>query len=373
MLPPGRRIERYVVDAPLGEGGIAHVYRVRHVTLGTFHALKVLKMGGVTLQQRLVREGQAQAALRHPNIVAVTDVLDVDGAPGLIMEYVDGPALDQWLAERRPDFAQVEAIFRGILAGVARAHRLGLVHRDLKPANVLMEHSDDGWTPKVADFGLARVLLEGDGGARATRSGVGMGTPAYMSPEQLRDAKSVDARTDVFALGCLLYEMLSGRSPFEGPDIISVFSALAEGRYVPIERVVRDVPPHFVAVIRASLSPDRERRPADCAAVSALLDQRRVAAAPVVRRNETYAGPSVGELVLPEPESSSVAVPAPMLEESERPTRALPGAPPTMSGASLTDARSAEWGSLSGHWWTPGLSLTLAVVGAVIFGMLLVD
>ena len=272
MLAVGREVERYIVEAHLGEGGIANVFRVRHRTLKTLHALKVLKVGGRALCDRLVQEGQLQASIRHPNILAVTDVIQVDDSPGLLMEYVPGGALDTWLDNHRPSAQQAEEIFRGILAGVAQAHKVGLVHRDLKPGNVLVEVTERGLVPKVADFGLAKILLDEGGGSSATRSGVGMGTPAYMSPEQLRNAKGVDQRTDIFALGCILYELLCGRSPFVADDVLEVFAAIGAGRYVPPEDVVPGLPVHLQRAIRGCLLTQRERRPADCAAVLTILD-----------------------------------------------------------------------------------------------------
>lgn len=277
MLKPGRVVDRYTVEASIGEGGMAQVFRVRHNTLGTLHALKVLKVQSAAIRQRLVQEGKLQASIRHTNIVAVTDVIDVDGAPGLLMEYVEGPSLDVWLdrlAERgeAPTLQESERIFRGILAGVARAHRHGLVHRDLKPGNVLLEDVDGVLIPKVADFGLAKILLDESGGVSATRSGVAMGTPAYMSPEQIRDAKNVDQRTDIFALGCIFYELVAGNSPFDGPDVLSIFSALADGRYTPVEDVVPRLPVHLQNTIRASLAANRDLRPSDCAAIVSMLD-----------------------------------------------------------------------------------------------------
>jgi serine/threonine-protein kinase len=141
-LAPGEIIDRYTVLSLLGEGGMAAVYAVRHNTLGSRHALKLLKIENEGIQRRLVAEGQVQASLRHPNIVSVTDVLIVDGQIGLLMEHIDGPALDAWLREHRPSQKDALALFRGILAGVSRAHRAGLVHRDLKPGNVLLDSAD---------------------------------------------------------------------------------------------------------------------------------------------------------------------------------------------------------------------------------------
>jgi len=143
-LVPGTAIDRYDVVRLLGHGGMAEVYPVRHRTLGTSHALKLLTLSGRSIRDRLIEEGRVQARLRHPNLVAVTDVLDVDGAPGLLMEFVDGPSPDAWLSTQRPDPSEAERLFRGILDGVGRAHRHGVVHRDLKPSNVLLATDEDG-------------------------------------------------------------------------------------------------------------------------------------------------------------------------------------------------------------------------------------
>ena len=259
MLAEGQRIDRYVVEAELGAGGVATVYRVRHTLLGSRHALKVLHLHGRDIGERLVQEGKLQSKLHHPNIVRVTDIVVADGAPGVVMEYIEGPSLDRWLRAYRPTPTEAEALFRGILAGVGFAHKNGLVHRDLKPGNVLLEVTDEGLVPKVADFGLAKVLLEADGSASNsnTRSGVAMGTPAYMAPEQVRDSKSVDQRADIFALGCILYELFVGRSPFDAPDVLSIFSALAAGVYEPPEIANPDTPPRVRAAIEGCLRGDR--------------------------------------------------------------------------------------------------------------------
>ncbi len=270
MLQPGQVLDRYTVIDELGRGGMAVVYRVRHNALGSLHALKVLTLHGASIQDRLVQEGRVQAGLRHPNIVAVTDVLDVDGSPGLVMELVQGPSLEDWLLHNKPDLVTAEALFRGVLAGVRRAHRLDLVHRDLKPGNVLLEVTEEGMIPKVADFGLAK-LLETQGGLSRTRTGIAMGTPAYMAPEQIRDAKNVDARADIFSLGCILYELVVGASPFEGPDVLSIFNSVCEGRYVSAtERVA--VTSSMQRAIEGCLQVDRDQRLSSCDAVLDVLD-----------------------------------------------------------------------------------------------------
>ncbi|MFH1463999.1 MAG: serine/threonine-protein kinase [Pseudomonadota bacterium] len=271
MLLAGQHVDRYEVQALLGQGGMAQVFRVRHLQLGTERALKVLLMAHPGVQQRLLQEGRLQASLEHPHIVAVSDVLDLGGTSGLLMEYVPGPALDLWLSRYRPSLDEALAIFRPIVAAVAHAHTHGFIHRDLKPANVLLLRDGDTLRPKVADFGLAKALAEELGATRGTRTGAAMGTPAYMAPEQIRDAKSVDERADVFALGCILYELLCGRLAFGGCDLLSVYAAITAHDYTRAREVVPDLPAHLDDAIDRCLSVDPDERPASCAALLELL------------------------------------------------------------------------------------------------------
>jgi len=222
-LEPGTTIDRYLVERVLGHGAMAVVYLVRHQQLDSLHALKVLKVTGAELRHRLLQEGRVQAKLRHPNILSVTDVIDVNGAPGLVLEHIQGPSLEKLLLDHRLNWEQVDDIARGVLRGVGAAHARGLVHRDLKPGNIMLAITDEGLVPKVADFGLAKILC-GEGGMAQTRSGVTMGTPAYMAPEQIRDSKHVDHRADLFALGAILYEVACGRRTFGGDDIFEELS-----------------------------------------------------------------------------------------------------------------------------------------------------
>jgi serine/threonine protein kinase len=269
MLDPGDRVDRYVVESTLGRGGMAVVYKVRHAELGTFHALKVLNALDPAVRDRLAREGRVQGMLRHPNVVAVSDLVDVRGQSGLVMEYVDGPSLDGLLETHRLTVPQADALLQGVMAGVLHAHRHGFVHRDLKPANLLLAPSEAGLIPKVADFGLAKLIL-GDGPALgATRTGVMMGTPAYMAPEQIRDSKSVDQRADVFSLGVVMYEVVVGRRPFEGDDLMQVLQAVCAGRYVPPAELVPALPARVVDAIEGALMVNRDLRIQD---VATLLD-----------------------------------------------------------------------------------------------------
>ncbi len=264
-LEVGATFYRYKLLSLLGEGGMARVYRVRHQQLGTEHALKVLVSASDDVRERLLHEGRVQASLKNPNIVNVTDVIDVEGLPGLIMELVEGPTLQELLTTKRLSVRQVDMLATGMLKGVAFAHRKRLIHRDLKPANILCLLGEGTVVPKVADFGLVKVV-EGDGaGMHNTRSGMMMGTPHYMSPEQIRDSKRVDERADVWALGVILYRMATGVLPFGGESVFDVMTAASAGKYQPVLAVAPETPERMAKAIEAALTVDPEHRPANAA------------------------------------------------------------------------------------------------------------
>lgn len=264
-------IERYRVEALLGEGGMATVYRVRHEQLGTVYALKVLGMDGSNVRERLLREGRVQASLRHPNIVEVRDVLDVNGAPGLLMEYIDGVAMDHWLEHHRPSAEEALTVFRAILAGVGHAHAEGLIHRDLKPANIMLEVGEQLLTPKIMDFGLAKMNNPA-ADIRKTRTGSTMGTPAYMPPEQFTDASSVDRRADLYALGCILFELFCGRKPFDEPQLLDMFAKIRVGDYPAPREINPDIPEAVATCIERLITVEPEERLSDCAAIITVLE-----------------------------------------------------------------------------------------------------
>ncbi len=271
MLVPGTLIDRYEVEAEIGRGAMASVYRVRHTGLDTRFALKVMAIDHPAARERFRREAHVQASVRHANLVAVHDFLDVGGAPGLVMELVDGQSLASCLAARLLTEAEAEALFRDVLDGVEAAHTAGVVHRDLKPGNVLLAETRVGVVAKVGDFGIAKVLSEGANAWSLTASGTTMGTPGYLAPEQIRAAKHVDHRADLFSLGCVYYRMVCGRSAFTG-DIREVFNAITSGGYPPLASIVPDLSPRMARAIDACLVTDRERRVQSCAALRAILD-----------------------------------------------------------------------------------------------------
>jgi serine/threonine protein kinase/predicted ATPase len=252
-------VDRYLIEGVLGEGGMAMVYLARHAELGSLHALKVLSINSQPIRARFRQEGRLQSKLRHPNIVTVTDVIQAWGAPALVMDFVSGPDLAALLHRCSLSDTQIDRLVRGILRGVRAAHGMGLVHRDLKPSNILVEVSDGQLSPRISDFGLAK-MQSGAEEIRLTRTGVAMGTPGYMAPEQIEDARSVDARADVFSLGAILYEALTGRMAFDGSNILQVWSRITQGEYVPIDRVRKDLPDGVIQAIHGALEPDPDRR-----------------------------------------------------------------------------------------------------------------
>jgi serine/threonine-protein kinase len=214
----GAMLGRYRIEELLGRGGMGVVYRAHDTALGRAVAVKVIPpelAGDAERRARLAREAQAAAAIHHPNLVAVHDVGEHDGAPFIVMELVRGRPLRSFVGEREPDLRTRIRWLGDIARALEAAHRGGLVHRDIKPENVLV--GDDG-AIKVLDFGIARRATNEDGSAgdTVTRDGVILGTPAYMAPEQI-EKEPMDARTDQFAWGVVAYELLTGSLPWWAP------------------------------------------------------------------------------------------------------------------------------------------------------------
>jgi serine/threonine-protein kinase len=230
---PGRVVlGRYLVEAEIGSGATGTVYRGRHQTLHRSVAIKVLHEDFVDDRRMLARfrrEAEAAARLRHPNVCAVLDVGETpDGHQLMVMELAVGESLGDLmaapLARRR-----ILDLVRQILQGLDHAHAAGVVHRDLKPDNVIVELDHRGHeVPRIVDFGIAVVATdEAVAGGRLTETGTLLGTPLYMAPEQAR-GEPVDARADLFALGVMLFEMLSGTTPFEGSALEVVVANMNE-------------------------------------------------------------------------------------------------------------------------------------------------
>jgi Tol biopolymer transport system component len=230
-LPAGARLGPYQITGSLGAGGMGAVYRAQDTRLGRTVAIKLIRPGAsasAITRQRFEREARAVAALNHPHICAVYDVGSEAGADYLVMEYVEGETLASRLKKGPIEFAAAVKIACQVAEALSAAHTKGIVHRDLKPENIMLT----GGLAKVLDFGLAKTYAETtepDGTAELTLTAGNtiVGTPAYMSPEQAR-GKEVDARTDVWAFGCVVYEMFAGRRVFRGSDLTETVAAILE-------------------------------------------------------------------------------------------------------------------------------------------------
>jgi serine/threonine protein kinase len=249
--------DRYTIERELGAGGMATVYLAQDRKLGRAVALKVLRpelaaaLGG----ERFLREIEIAAKLAHPHILALHDCGAAEGLLYYTMPYVEGESLRGRLSrEKQLPLDEALRITREVADALGYAHSLGLVHRDIKPENILFQAGH----AVVSDFGIARAVSAA-GGARLTETGLAIGTPAYMSPEQAAGSQDVDGRSDLYSLGCVLYEMLSGETPYTGPTPQAI---LAKKLSEPLPRisVVREaVPPGIEVALTKALA----RTPAD--------------------------------------------------------------------------------------------------------------
>jgi len=256
LLEPGTIVKgTYRIVRYLGEGGAGAVYVAEHTSLGSLVAVKTLfgkYIRDASMRRRFVEEGIIQANLNHRNIIRVTDIVDEDKLCAIMMEYVHGGSLDDWLQRREGDIdiPEMMRIFLEILAGIGHAHGQGIIHRDLKPANVLMTDDDGRPIPKITDFGIAKVLSD----YQHTETGTTMGTIHYAAPEQLTDAKSVDHRADIYALGCTVYEMLTGALPFERDSLYGIMKAHIEAPRPDATALNPSIPPALAACVRRAMA-----------------------------------------------------------------------------------------------------------------------
>jgi serine/threonine protein kinase/tetratricopeptide (TPR) repeat protein len=290
-MGPGDRLGHYTVVSLLGMGGMGAVYRATDTTLGRDVALKVLPPDMAADRERLERfrhEARVVAALSHPNIVTLYSVEHADGTHFLTMELVQGRTLDVLMAERPLPIDHVAEIARQIAEAVASAHNTGIVHRDLKPANVVV---DDSGRAKVLDFGLAKTGPARVGAdsptVQLTRLGTLVGTPTYMSPEQVKGL-DVDHRSDIFSLGVMLYEMVTGNRPFHGRSDAELASSILRDTPPPVTDARPSAPTELACVIRRCLEKEPSARIASMTEVADALRQPRDGRVPL--------GPSVAVL-----------------------------------------------------------------------------
>ena len=263
--PPRLLAGKYRLGKLLGEGGMGAVYAAEHTGLGATVAVKLLNESCVTDKASLARfrrEARAMGAVRHDNVVAVMDTgTDDDGVPFIVMEYLQGESLGAMLRRDRvmsPAFAYRVGV--QILSGLAAAHDKNIIHRDLKPGNVFMaRQADGGLRPKILDFGVSK-LADSSATLNVTADGVAIGTPAFMAPEQIRGWTDLDARVDIYAVGVLLYRMMTGKLPFKAPTIEELNRKVLRGEITRPRQIRPEIPGPLEKVLLKATAVDREQR-----------------------------------------------------------------------------------------------------------------
>ncbi|HET8699655.1 MAG TPA: serine/threonine-protein kinase, partial [Gammaproteobacteria bacterium] len=256
-IAAGTAIGHYRIEGRLGAGGMGVVYRAVDVRLNRPVAIKFLSADllDAAARERFRREAQTASALNHPHILTVHDVGEHAGREYLVTELVDGGTLAEWAegVHGRRDWRRIVELLVGVGDGLAAAHAAGILHRDVKPANVLVSKSGHA---KLADFGLAKSVNDGAPRTSHTAAGVAIGTVAYMSPEQAAGAR-LDARSDVFAFGALLYELLEGRAPFSGRNDLEIMQSILHSAPRPLSD---DLPEALRTLVDKSLEKDPAER-----------------------------------------------------------------------------------------------------------------
>jgi serine/threonine-protein kinase len=255
--------DKYEVTGVLGQGGMGVVLAARHRVLDRSVALKFLHpslRGSAESSARFIQEARAGSRITNEHVARVYDVETVDGVPFMVMEHLTGKDLRAILEERgKLDYVESADLLLQACEGIHEAHAMGIVHRDLKPGNLFITTERNG-TPlvKVLDFGIAKSTAPSD--ISATAGAAVFGSPHYMSPEQFASTRNVDARTDVWSLGVILYELLTGRPPFPGGALPEVYAAVHAGTYTTPSRYRPDIPPALEKLISDALVQDPEKR-----------------------------------------------------------------------------------------------------------------
>jgi Tol biopolymer transport system component/tRNA A-37 threonylcarbamoyl transferase component Bud32 len=361
----GQTLDRYRIESKVGEGGMGVVYKARDTHLNRAVAIKVLpadKVADPDRKQRFVQEAKAASALNHPNIVTVHDIRSDGGIDFIVMEFAEGRTLEQVIPAKGLGVGQALRYAVQIADALARAHEAGIVHRDLKPSNVIVTAED---RVKVLDFGLAKLVDPSERTAEAatrtspaTDVGIVVGTAAYMSPEQA-EGRKVDARSDIFSFGALLYEMVTGRRPFGGDSSLSVLVKILNEEPAPPSTIAASVPPEVERTILRCLRKDPTRRYQTMADLKVALDDLvadsnsgALAKAPALRRARLWRWTWAAGLI------PIVLIAAYLVSQSLRsreppapPMRAVPLA--ALPGIVRSPSFSPDGDRVAFHWTAP--------------------
>ncbi|MBA2732732.1 MAG: serine/threonine protein kinase, partial [Acidobacteria bacterium] len=265
-LAPNTRLGRYEIRSKLGEGGMGEVYLAEDKQLNRKVAIKCLPPGSIASEQanrRLLREARAAANLDHPNICAIHEVGEEEGRSFIVMQYLEGETLDTRMKRKSLDLPESLTIAIQVTDALAEAHGHGIIHRDIKPSNIMITGRG---AVKVMDFGLAKITQEGfavdkeaETQSLLSTPGAVMGTVPYMSPEQVR-GEQLDARTDIFSFGVVLYEMITGRQPFVAESSAGTISAIMTHEPPPLARYSREAPAELERIVSKALRKNKEER-----------------------------------------------------------------------------------------------------------------
>jgi serine/threonine-protein kinase len=368
---------RYRIDAVLGTGGMGRVYRGEHMGIGRAVAIKVLHADlnrNREAAQRFQREALASGRLDHPNIVGVSDfgVLD-DGSFYLVMEALEGESLgDRLTRDKRIPWREALEIMRGVLSGLRHAHERGVVHRDIKPDNVYLARKDRDTVVKILDFGIAKLFAGSADDPAATRAGLTVGTPAYLSPEQAVGGEILPA-SDLYSATIVLFEMLTGRAPFEDKDPLAMLGAHVSRTPPRLVEIVPelDVPPGLEELIERGLVKTSADR---IAAASDYLAQIDAVIAPALGSAPVSAPRTSRPGSMMTPTSGVRATAAPSLDLDAVPSGPVSGVGPTMTSLETSalppQARAVSLADVGEpiprRWFTIGGG----VLGALIVGAL---
>jgi serine/threonine-protein kinase len=274
-IPEGEILaDKYRAERVLGAGGMGVVVRVRQLESSQVFALKFLRPSVArdpSATARFLREAQAAGRIQNPHVVRISDVGTLaSGLPYLVMEYLEGVTLEARLKSGPAlEVAMACDFALQVCEGLAAAHATGIIHRDIKPANLtLCPREEQGELLKILDFGVSKIIDESQG---LTRTQTALGSPLYMSPEQMRSARAADARADQWSLGAVIYRMLTGKLPFNAASLPRVCVLVMEGSFAPMSTLRPDLPAPLVAAVERCLKVEPNERHADVAALAQAL------------------------------------------------------------------------------------------------------
>jgi eukaryotic-like serine/threonine-protein kinase len=353
---------RYRVERVLGQGGMGTVLAARHVALGERVAIKLLRPQALKVRgasERFLQEARAAAKIKNEHVARVVDVAALDdGSPYMVMEYLEGRDLGAVLEHTGPfPIAQAVDDVLQVSEAIAEAHQLGIIHRDLKPANLLRVRTPDGEPlVKVLDFGVSK-FVDSDSEHGLTRTNELVGSPYYMSPEQMQQSKSVDLRTDIWSMGVILFELITGKLPFDGESVMQLAIRVATEPAPALRSLLPTAPPELESILFKCLEKDRRRRYDTLAELSVALSpfgspRAKLSADRIVAVTRNASSPTWAVAGAATPPASAHAAP-------------VRGLGPD---SSTFDTRASSADKSSIFWWSA--AILVSVLGAILISRL---